>query len=123
MSDIRHKITDITGGRANSQTGNSEIDFAAGADKVVLEMNGENLMKVLGVSIQLMRMPAPIQGQTAEFRAFQTEWWTVGHTTDNKDMTISFEIQGGGHIGFRVPADQAHRLYEAMGTTMKALPK
>jgi hypothetical protein len=121
MSETRYPITDIIGGRANSNTGQAEMDFSVGEDTVVLELDGDNLAKVLGLAMHLSRMPPSIPGEIAEIRAFPTEWWSIGHTPDKSELTLILAVAGGGQVGFRIPAEQAAQLYESMSVTMDNL--
>lgn len=122
MSEMRLKVSDVTAGRASSQTGAGEMELATDQGTVTLEVDAENLNKILGLAIHLARIPAPQPGKTVELRAFETAWWTVGRTPDNRDVVLTFEITQGGHIGFRIPMEQANRLYDAMATSVGRTP-
>jgi hypothetical protein len=123
MTETRYKVTDVTSARASSRSGDGEIEFATEQGPVVLEINAENLNKVLGVCIHLVRIPAPEPGKTSEIRAFETAWWTLGRTPDDRQVVLTFEIAQGGHIGFRIPMDQANRLYDTLAVSVGRAPQ
>jgi hypothetical protein len=122
MTETLYKVTELTGGRASSQSGAGEMDFATDQGPITLQLDAENLNKILGLAIHLVRIPAPEPGRTLEVRAFETAWWTLGRTPDNRDVVLTFEIAQGGHIGFRIPMEQAGRLYDAMATSIGRAP-
>jgi hypothetical protein len=123
MTDTRYQVTDVTAGRASSRTGAGEIQFATDQGPLTLEIDAENLFKVMGLTIHLARVPAPEPGKTLELRAFDTAWWTTGRTPDGRNVVLTFEIAQGGHIGFRIPMDQANRLYDAMAASVGRAPQ
>ncbi len=122
MTDNRFKVTDVTAGRASSRSGAGEIEFATEQGPLTLEIDAESLNKVLGLAIHLARIPAPEPGKALEIRAFDTAWWTIGRTPDNREVVMTFEIAQGGHIGFKIPMDQANRLYDAMAGSIGRAP-
>ena len=75
--------------------------------------------RMLELFAKLQRPEVPEEGRSMEVRAFPVAWWTLGRTPQNDAMILTFEIQGGGHLGFQIPMDQAMRLTDAMNVAAK----
>ena len=96
-------------------------NFVLGTNQGPLQIEfGQDLGgRMLELFAKLQRPEVPEEGRSMEVRAFPVAWWTLGRTPQNDAMILTFEIQGGGHLGFQIPMDQAMRLTDAMNVAAK----
>ncbi len=112
-----YRVQDIAGGKLTPEM-QATMNFATDKGEVALDMDYEALSKTLHLAIKLQRVPAPEAGKNMDIRAFPVAWWTLGRTPDSAEVVMSFEIEGDGHIGFRIPKEQARRLHTVLGDTL-----
>ena len=104
------QVKNVVEGRANSQTGMSEIDIVHNDGTAILQMDQDMLLRLTAMVLRLQTIPPPEVDTPLALRPFPVDWWTLGPTPDRREVVISFEIVGGGHIAFRMDLDNAARM-------------
>ncbi len=104
------QVKNVAEGRANSQTGMSEIDIVHNDGTAILQLDQDALLRLTAMVLRLQTIPPPAEGVALNLRPFPVDWWTLGPTPDRREMVMSFEIVGGGHIAFRMDLENATRM-------------
>ena len=104
------QVKNVAEGRANSQTGVSEIDIIHNDGTAILQLDQDALLRLTAMVLRLQTIPPPAAGEPVNLRPFPVDWWTLGPTPDRREVVMSFEIVGGGHIAFRMDLDNATRM-------------
>lgn len=103
-------VKNIAEGRANSQTGMCEIDIVHDGGTAILQMDDDALMRLTAMVLRLQSKPTPTLDQPLQLRPFPVDWWTLGPSPDRRELIMSFEIVGGGHIAFRFDLENGQRM-------------
>jgi hypothetical protein len=104
------QVKNVAEGRANSQTGMAEIDIVHNDGTAILQLDQEALLRLTAMVLRLQTIPPPEANTPLNLRPFPVDWWTLGPTPDQREMVMSFEIVGGGHIAFRMDLANATRM-------------
>lgn len=113
-----HIVEDVTSA-VITQDGQAGVVLKTSQGPLQLEFGQDLGGRLLELFAKLQRPEVPEEGRSMEVRAFPVAWWTLGRTPQNDAMIMTFEIEGGGHLGFQIPMEQALRLTDAMNTAAK----
>ncbi|HWE44647.1 MAG TPA: hypothetical protein VG407_01355 [Caulobacteraceae bacterium] len=108
------QVTNVPEGRANSQTGMCEIDIVHSDGTSILQMDQEMLLRLTAMVLRLQSIPPPEADTPLSLRPFPVDWWTLGPTPDRRELVMSFEIQGGGHIALRLDLENGARIADML---------
>jgi hypothetical protein len=116
MADQTPFIVEDIDSAVVTREGQAAVVLKTNQGPLQLEFGPQLGGKMLELFARLQRPEVPEEGKSMEVAAFPVAWWTLGRTPDNNAMVLTFELDGGGHLGFQVPMDQALRLKDAMNT-------
>ncbi|HEY3814073.1 MAG TPA: hypothetical protein VGL66_12680 [Caulobacteraceae bacterium] len=115
------QVKTVAEGRASSETGASEIDIVHNDGTTILQLDQEALLRLTAMVLRLQTIAPPSAGEPLNLRPFPVDWWTLGPTPDRREVVMSFEIIGGGHIAFRMDLENAGRMADMFRQIMGGL--
>lgn len=113
-------LTGVNGGRLTDDGYYGLIRFTTEGDPLVVALPSESLMTLGLLALSMApASPPPTLGQAALAQALDTKWWTVSKAADGS-LVLTFELQTGGQIGFRLAPQDLTPFQEALAVASGA---